>query len=314
MGRESFKFAFLMNQLKAEKERGISINISLMRFETNNLEVTIIDAPGHRDFIKNMITGTSQADCAVLMVASPIGEFEAGFSSQGQTREHLLLAYTLGVKQLIVVVNKMDEKTVNYSKDRFDEIKNELSLHLRKVGYNPEKVPFIPLSGWTGDNLTQPSPNLSWYNGPTLLEALDALVPPDRPVNKPLRIPIQDVYKIGGIGTVPVGRVESGVLKPGQSVAFAPGSITSDVRSIEKHHKEIDQAIPGDNIGFNIRNVGVGELRRGMVCGDAKNNPPMEAADFTAHIVVLDHPGTIQFGYSPVLDCHTTHISSSSLN
>jgi elongation factor 1-alpha len=298
-----------LDKLKAERDRGITLDISLWTFETPKYYVTIIDAPGHRDFIKNMITGTSQADCAVLMIASPQGEFEAGISKNGQTREHALLAYTLGVKQMIVVVNKMDDKTVNFAQARYDEIKKEVHGFLKKVGYNPEKVTVVPLSGWTGDNMLEKSSNLPWYKGPTLLEALDEIVPPERPTSKPLRIPLQDVYKIGGIGTVPVGRVETGVLKPNQIVTFAPAAVTTEVKSIEMHHTQLPEAIPGDNVGFNVKNVSVKDIRRGNVCGDAKNDPPQETESFNAQVIILNHPGQISNGYTPVLDCHTAHIA-----
>eukprot|EP01098_Paradermamoeba_levis_P009724 TRINITY_DN406_c0_g1_i1.p1 TRINITY_DN406_c0_g1~~TRINITY_DN406_c0_g1_i1.p1 ORF type:complete len:511 (+),score=200.16 TRINITY_DN406_c0_g1_i1:140-1534(+) len=309
MGKSSFKYAWVLDKLKAERERGITIDISLWKFETPKYYVTIIDAPGHRDFIKNMITGTSQADCAVLMIASPTGEFEAGISKNGQTKEHALLAYTLGVKQMIVVINKMDEKSVNWAQGRYDEIKKEVSTYIKKVGYNPEKVHFVPISGWNGDNMLTASPNLSWYKGPTLLEALDTIEPPKRPTEKPLRIPLQDVYKIGGIGTVPVGRVETGVLKPGAVVTFAPVGLTTEVKSIEMHHEQLPEAIPGDNVGFNVKNVSVKDIRRGMVAGDSKNDPPSETASFNAQVIVLNHPGQINAGYTPVLDCHTAHIA-----
>jgi len=309
MGKGSFKYAWVLDKLKAERERGITIDISLWKFETPKYYVTIIDAPGHRDFIKNMITGTSQADCAVLMIATPAGEFEAGISKNGQTREHALLAYTLGVKQMIVVLNKMDDKTVNWGQPRYEEIKKEVASYIKKIGYNPDKVNFVPISGWHGDNMLEKSPNLAWYKGPTLLEALDEISPPERPVNKPLRIPLQDVYKIGGIGTVPVGRVETGVLKPNQVVTFAPAAVTTEVKSIEMHHTQLPEAIPGDNVGFNVKNVSVKDIRRGNVCGDSKNDPPAETADFTAQVIVLNHPGQIGAGYTPVLDCHTAHIA-----
>jgi elongation factor 1-alpha len=309
MGKASFKYAWVLDKLKAERERGITIDISLWKFETPKYYVTIIDAPGHRDFIKNMITGTSQADCAVLMIASPTGEFEAGISKNGQTREHALLAYTLGVKQMIVVVNKMDDKSVNWSQARYDEIKKEVQSYIKKVGYNPDKVLFVPISGWHGDNMLEKSSNLSWYKGPTLLEALDEITPPERPISKPLRIPLQDVYKIGGIGTVPVGRVETGILKPNAVVTFAPAMVTTEVKSIEMHHVQLPEAIPGDNVGFNVKNVSVKDIRRGMVCGDSKNDPPSETASFNAQVIVLNHPGQINAGYCPVLDCHTAHIA-----
>lgn len=204
-----------------------------------------------------MITGTSQADCAILMIASPQGEFEAGISKDGQTREHALLSFTLGVKQMIVCMNKMDEKTVNYSQERYEEIKKEVENFLKKVGYKPDNIPFIPISGWVGDNMVDRSTNMSWYKGPFLIEALDKLEAPKRPTEKPLRLPLQDVYKIGGIGTVPVGRVETGIIKPGMNVTFAPVGLKSDVKSVEMHHESIPEAIPGDNVGFNVKGLSV---------------------------------------------------------
>jgi len=309
MGKASFKYAWVLDKLKAERERGITIDIALWKFETSKYYFTIIDAPGHRDFIKNMITGTSQADCAVLVIASGTGEFEAGIAKNGQTREHALLAYTLGVKQMICVVNKMDDKSVNYSEERYNEIKNEVSAFIKKIGYNPEKVPFIPISGWNGDNMLEKSPNLPWYKGATLIEALDGIEPPKRPSDKPLRVPLQDVYKIGGIGTVPVGRVETGILKPGMVVTFAPCNITTEVKSVEMHHESLPQAVPGDNVGFNVKNVSVKDIRRGYVCGDSKSFPPAETDSFLAQVIVLNHPGQIHAGYAPVLDCHTAHIA-----
>jgi elongation factor 1-alpha len=309
MGKGSFKYAWVLDKLKAERERGITIDIALWKFETPKFVFTIIDAPGHRDFIKNMITGTSQADAAVLVVATPQGEFEAGISKNGQTREHALLAYTLGVKQLIVALNKMDEKTVNFSEDRYNEIVKEVSSYLKKVGYNPEKVPFVPISGWNGDNMIEKSDNMKWYKGPTLLAALDNLEEPQRPTDKPLRLPLQDVYKIGGIGTVPVGRVETGILKPGMVVTFAPGGITTEVKSVEMHHESLAEAVPGDNVGFNVKNVSVKDLKRGYVASDSKNDPAKEVESFEAQVIIMNHPGEIHAGYTPVLDCHTAHIA-----
>ncbi|OQR74391.1 elongation factor 1-alpha 1-like, partial [Tropilaelaps mercedesae] len=321
MGKGSFKYAWVLDKLKAERERGITIDITLWKFETPKYYVTVIDAPGHRDFIKNMITGTSQADCAILVCPAGTGEFEAGISKNGQTREHALLAYTLGVKQLIVGVNKMDTSEPPYSEPRFEEIKKEVSLYIKKIGYNPVTVPFVPISGWCGDNMLEPSPNMPWYKGwsierkgatfegKTLLQALDVMEPPTRPTDKPLRLPLQDVYKIGGIGTVPVGRVETGIIKPGMVVTFAPAHITTEVKSVEMHHESLPEAVPGDNVGFNVKNVSVKELKRGYVCGDSKEHPPKETEEFAAQVIVLNHPGQIQNGYSPVLDCHTAHIA-----
>jgi len=321
MGKGSFKYAWVLDKLKAERERGITIDICLWKFETNKFYVTIIDAPGHRDFIKNMITGTSQADCAVLIVAAGTGEFEAGISKTGQTREHVLLCFTLGVKQLIVAVNKMDSTEPKFSEDRFKEIKKELTAYVKKVGYNPAIVPMLPISGFNGDNMLEKSDKMPWwgktkierksgsYEFVTLFDALDNIEPPSRPVDKPLRLPLQDVYKIGGIGTVPVGRVETGVLKPGMVVNFAPTGPTTEVKSVEMHHEALTEANPGDNVGFNVKNVSVKDLKRGFVASDSKNDPAKEAGDFTAQVIVLNHPGQIQAGYSPVLDCHTAHIA-----
>merc|ERR1712158_14048 len=325
-GKGSFKYAWVLDKLKAERERGITIDIALWKFETTKYEVTIIDAPGHRDFIKNMITGTSQADCAVLIVAAGVGEFEAGISKNGQTREHALLAFTLGVKQMILGINKMDSTEPKYSKARYEEIVKEVTNYVKKIGYNPKAIAFVPISVWHGDNMIEKTANMSWYKGwaierknaegkmekatgHTLFEALDAIVPPTRPSDKPLRLPLQDVYKIGGIGTVPVGRVETGIIKAGMVVTFAPAAVTTEVKSVEMHHETLDQGVPGDNVGFNVKNVSVKDIRRGNVCSDSKNDPAKEAKAFNAQVIVLNHPGEIQKGYTPVLDCHTAHIA-----
>jgi len=318
-GKGSFKYAWVMDKLQSERERGITIDIALWKFETPRFYVTIIDAPGHRDFIKNMITGTSQADCAILIIATGTGEFEAGISKDGQTREHALLAYTLGVKKMIIGLNKMD--THQYSESRFKEVTAEVERFIKKVGFNPKEVAMVPISGFHGDNMIEASTNMSWYKGwtteikkskatgKTLIEAIDNIEPPTRPTNKPLRLPLQDVYKIGGVGTVPVGRVETGVLKPGMVVSFAPAMIATECKSVEMHHEQLTEAVPGDNVGFNVRNVSVKDIRRGNVCSDSANDPAKPARMFTAQVIIMNHPGQISAGYSPVVDCHTAHVA-----
>ncbi|MEM3770318.1 MAG: translation elongation factor EF-1 subunit alpha [Candidatus Bathyarchaeia archaeon] len=304
LGKETFKFAWILDNLKEERERGLTIDLRFLKFETKKYYFTIIDAPGHRDFVKNMITGASQADGAILFVSAKRGEFEAGIGPGGQTREHAFLAFTLGVNQLVVAINKMDDPTVNWSQERYNEVKNEVARMLKMVGYKVEKIPFVPTSGWTGDNLVKLSDKMPWYKGPTLIEALDTFEIPPKPLDKPLRVPIQDVYSITGVGTVPVGRVETGVLKEGDIVIFMPANKQGEVKSIEMHHTRIPRAEPGDNIGFNVRGVAKTDIRRGDVCGHV-NNPPTVAREFIGQIIVIYHPTAIAAGYTPVLHYHT---------
>lgn len=273
---------------------------------------------------------TFQADAAVLIVAAGTGEFEAGYAKTGQTREHLLLAFTLGVKEVIIAVNKMDTTSPPYSEARYTEIKGEVSSYLKKIGYKVPRIPFIPISGFHGDNMVVPDgdvkENMKWFTGMTvetgdpkkpsksanlkyLTQALDNVTPPTRPTAKPLRLPLQDVYKIGRIGTVPVGRVETGVIKPGMIVCFGPTGLTTEVKSVEMHHESMAEAVPGDNVGFNIKNVAVKEIKRGFVASDSKNDPAKECVTFEAQVIIMNHPGKISNGYTPVLDCHTAHIA-----
>ncbi len=308
MGKGTFKFAWVLDNLKEERERGLTIDLRFLKFETNKYYFTVIDAPGHRDFVKNMITGASQADGAVLFCSAKRGEFEAGIGPGGQTREHAFLAFTLGVRQLTVAVNKMDDATVNWSKERYNEIKNEISRMLKMVGFKVEKVHFVPVSGWTGDNLVKKSDKMPWYTGPTLIEALDLFELPPKPTKKPLRIPIQDVYSITGIGTVPVGRVETGVLKEGANLVFMPSKKTAEVKSMEMHHTRISVAEPGDNIGMNVRGIAKTEIHRGDVAGPV-DNPPTVATEFIGQVIVIYHPTAIAAGYTPVLHYHTGQIA-----
>ena len=298
--RPTFEFAFVMDQLKEERERGITIDIMHRDFQTPKYYFTIIDAPGHRDFVKNMITGASQADAAVLVVSSVDGV-------QSQTREHAYLAKVLGINQLIVGVNKID--AANYDRAKYDDTKSKVGELLKTVGYNIEKVLFVPYSALDGTNVSSKSEKLSWYSGPTLLEALDTLQVPQKPLDKALRLPIQDVYSIAGFGTVPVGRVETGVMKPGDQIVIMPGGVKTDVKSIEMHHTQLQKAEPGDNVGFNIKGVDKKNIKRGDVVGPA-SNPPTVASEFTAQIVVINHPTAIAPGYTPVFHIHTAQIAA----
>ena len=308
MGKETFKYAWVLDNLKEERERGLTIDLRFLKFETKKYYFTVIDAPGHRDFVKNIITGASQADGAVLFVSSRRGEFEAGIGPGGQTREHAFLGFTLGIHQLIVAVNKMDDVSVNWSQERYNEIKNEVSRMLKMVGWKVEKIPFVPTSGWTGANLVKRSENMPWYTGPTLIEALDMFEIPPKATNKALRIPIQDVYTITGVGTVPVGRVETGIVKENDVVIFMPSNKQGEVKSLEMHHTRIPKAEPGDNIGFNIRGIAKTDIRRGDVAGHL-NNPPTVAKEFIGQIIVIYHPTALAAGYTPVLHYHTGQVA-----
>ncbi|MBT3985086.1 translation elongation factor EF-1 subunit alpha [archaeon] len=303
LGKAGFEFAFVMDNLKEERERGVTIDLMHKKLLTNKFEYTIIDAPGHKDFIKNMITGASQADIAVLVVAGTEGIME-------QTKEHVFLCRTMNVKQIAVAVNKMD--AVNYDEAKYNAVKDEVSKLLQQVGYAPANTPFIPISALKGDNVAKKSENMDWYKGPTILEQLDKFEQPEKPTNLPLRLPIQDVYNITGIGVVPVGRVESGVMKIGDKVIVVParegtGAI-GEVKTIEMHHEQIKTAEPGDNCGFSVRGIGKKDIAKGDVLGHT-DNPPTIATEFTAQIVVLNHPTVVTSGYTPVFHIHTAQVA-----
>jgi elongation factor 1-alpha len=306
---DSFKYAWVLDQLKDERERGVTIDLAFQRFETQKYFYTLIDAPGHRDFIKNMITGASEADAAVLVVSAKTGEKDTALGPGGQAREHAFLLKTLGVNQLVVCINKMDDQTVKYSEKMFNDAKQDVENLLKASGYNTSKIRFIPISGWTGENEVKPSTNMPWYKGPTLLQALDEFVEPPKPLDKPLRLPIQDVYTITGVGTVPVGRIETGRFKVGDSVVIMPEGLTAEVKSIETHHTPMQEAGAGDNIGFNLRGVSKTDFHRGSVLGPT-NNPPTIAKEFLAQIIVVFHPTAVAAGYTPVLHAHTAQVAA----
>ncbi|MBW2986038.1 translation elongation factor EF-1 subunit alpha, partial [Candidatus Woesearchaeota archaeon] len=302
LGKGGFEFAFVMDNLKEEQERGVTIDLSHKKFDTDKYYFTIIDAPGHRDFIKNMITGASQADAAVLVVSTE--------GVMAQTKEHAFLSRTLGVGQMIVAVNKID--TVNFDQAKYEAVQKEVAALLKSVGYKDEQVQFLPISAYHGDNVVKKSDKMPWWKGPTLMEALDQLSEPEKPTTLPLRLPIQDLYNIKGIGTVPVGKIETGVMKVGDKVIIVPGregkGVSGEVKTIEMHHSAVNQAGPGDNVGFNVRGIGVKDAARGDVLGTT-DKPPTVATEFTAQIVVLNHPTVVTVGYTPVFHIHTAQIA-----
>jgi len=298
-GKATFAFAYAMDRLKEERKRGVTIDVAYKKFKGKKNNFTIIDAPGHKDFVKNMITGTSQADAAVLVVAAKEG-------IKPQTKEHAFLAQVMGIRQLIVAINKMDE--VSYDKKRFEELHKELEKLLTGVGFKSDSIQFIPTSAWKGDNIVKDKGGLDWFSGPTLIEALDALKAPPIPTDKPLRLPIQDVYNIKGVGVVPVGRVETGVLKPGDKIVISPSGKTGEVKTVEMHHEQLEKAEPGDNVGFNVRGLSREDVQRGDVVGPS-NDAPTVAEEFVAQIVVLNHPTAIPVNYTPVFHIHTAQLS-----
>ena len=301
-GKVGFEFAFIMDKFKEERERGVIIDLSYKKLITQKFSITIIDAPGHRDFVKNMITGASQADAAFLVVACQHGVMP-------QTKEHLWLLRTMGVDQIAVVINQMD--SVNYEEAKFNKVKEDLTALLKTVGIKSENVTFIATSGLKGDNVAKKSGNMPWYKGPTILEQFDLFKEPQKPIELPLRMPVQDVYEITGIGTVPVGKIETGKMKPGQKVLILPGrtgkGVDGEIKSIEMHHEQLPEAIAGDNVGINIRGIGKKDIARGDVICDASQPAPI-VEEFTAQIAVINHPTVIAKGYTPVFHVHTAQV------
>lgn len=304
---DSFKYAWVMDNIKDERARGITIDLAFKKFETPKYFFTLIDAPGHRDFVKNMITGASEADCAILVLSAKEGETDTAVAPGGQAREHAFLLKTLGVSQIILAINKMDDS--KFSEDAYKAAKEKGEKLVKSVGYKIENVPAIPISGWTGDNLVKKSENMPWYSGKTLLESFDDFKVPEKPTGKPLRLPIQDVYSITGVGTVPVGRVETGTMKPNDKIIVMPSGAVGEIKSIETHHQEMPSATAGDNIGFNLRGIEKKDIKRGDVLG-TPDNPPTVAKEFKAQIIVINHPTAIAPGYTPVMHCHTAQVAA----
>jgi len=302
LGKKGFEFAFVMDRLKEERERGVTIDLAYRKLPTKKYNITIIDAPGHRDFVKNMITGTSQADAAVLTVAAQHGVM-------AQTKEHIWLCRTMGVEQIAVLVNQMD--TVNYAEDKYNKVVEDMKVLLKTTGYKSEKVNFIAASAFMGENISKKSDKMPWYKGPTLLEQFDLFEEPKKPTEMPLRMPIQDVYTITGVGTVPVGKIETGRIKPGDKIIILPAKtgkgVTGEVKTVEMHHESLPEAIAGDNVGLNIRGIGKTDVARGDVIAPVDNAPPV-AEEFIAQVAIINHPTVVAKGYTPVLHIHTAQV------
>ncbi len=308
LGKESFKYAWVLDKLKEERERGLTIDLAFYKLETDKHFFTVIDSPGHRDFVKNMVTGASQADGAVLFISAKRGEYEAGTNPGGQTREHAFLAKTLGVDQIVIAVNKMDDQSVEWNEIRYEEVKDGMTRLLKMVGYNTDKIHFVPTSGWTGDNLYNKSDKMPWYKGPTIVEALDEFEIPPKPSDKPLRIPVQEVYSIRGVGTVPVGKIETGILKLDSQLVFQPSGESGEVKTIETHYTRLNEAGPGDNIGFNMKGIPRDKIKRGDVAG-YPSDPPKVAKAFKGRIFIIHHPTALAVGYTPVIHVHTAQMA-----
>src|SRR3990172_1539555 len=301
-GKAGFEFAYVMDKIKEERERGVTIDLAYRKIMTQKFQITIIDAPGHRDFVKNMITGASQADNAFLVIAAPSGV-------QPQTKEHLWLLRTMGVKNIAIIINKMDE--LKYEEAKFNKVKEDISTLLKTVGLKPETTTFIACSGLKGDNVAKKSANMTWYKGPTVLEQFDLFPQPEFPTNLPLRMPVQDVYEITGIGTVPVGKIVTGTMKPGMKIKVLPGrtcdGVDGEIKTVEMHHEALPEARAGDNVGLNIRGVGKKDIARGDVICDAAFPIPV-VKEFIATITVVEHPTVLAKGYTPVFHVHTAQV------
>ena len=305
LGKKGFEFAFVMDTLKEEQERGVTIDLSHKRFNTDKYYFTIIDAPGHRDFIKNMITGASQADCAVLVVAANDGV-------NAQTIEHLKLSKIFGVGQMLIAVNKMDISGVDWSEKRYKEVVDDVKKHAIQAGWKVDTLRFLPLASLPGDNITKKTQKMPWWTGDTLLEGINKFEVPKKPTHLPLRMPLQDVYNITGIGVVPVGRIETGIMRVGDKVMIVPGregkGIAGEIKTIEMHHEQAPSAEPGDNVGINVRGVAKKDIQRGDVLGPIDNVPTV-ATEFTAQVVIMNHPSVVTVGYTPVFHIHTAQVA-----
>ncbi|PPQ63860.1 hypothetical protein CVT24_009486 [Panaeolus cyanescens] len=305
-GRESWYLSWALDSTPQERSKGKTVEVGRAYFETESRRYTILDAPGHKTFVPSMISGAAQADVAILVISARKGEFETGFEKGGQTREHIMLVKTVGVSKVVVVINKMDDSTVQWEKARYDEIKDKLVPFIRGAGFNPKTdVTFLPVSAYTGVNLKERIPKsvCSWWDGPSFLEYLDHMPMVDRKINSPLMMPISEKYK--DMGTIVVGKIESGHLRKGDSLVLMPNRTSVEVAAIfNELEEEVDRALCGDNVRIRIRGVDDEDISPGFVLTSPKK-PIHSVKQFEAQLAILEHKSIICAGYSAVMHIHT---------
>jgi len=302
IGKGSFAFAWVLDEHEEERNRGVTIDVGVRHFDTKNRHVTILDAPGHRDFIPNMITGAAQADVALLVVDATTGSFESGFQQGGQTKEHLILARSLGISQLIIAINKLD--MLEWSKNRFEEIKGQLDYFLKQLGFESNKVFYVPCSGLKGENLVEPSKEITWYKGNPIVQYIDEFQPTSREVGKPLRMSIGDVYKALVTGLTVSGRIESGAVSTGEDVLIMPIGEVCTVKHVYRHKTAVPTAFAGDNVELSLSGIEEEKLISGQIICEP-DNAPFYASKFKAQIVTFNPEYPITKGAHVVL--HVLH-------
>ncbi|GAA5984478.1 hypothetical protein JCM10908_003366 [Rhodotorula pacifica] len=305
-GRESWYLSWALDSTSQEREKGKTVEVGRAYFETDARRYTILDAPGHKSFVPSMISGAAQADVAVLVISARKGEFETGFEKGGQTREHAMLVKTAGVQKLVVVVNKMDDPTVNWDKERYDEIVSKLSPFLKGTGYNLKTdVTFIPVSGFTGANIKVAADRkiAPWVEGEPLLTFLDQMPLLDRKTNAPLMVPISEKYS--DMGCVVVGKLESGKVRKNQDLLLMPNKTPVQATAIyNEMEEEVPMALSGDNVRIRLRGVEDTDINVGFVLTDPKK-PVRSVTQFEAQLVILDIKSIISAGFSAVMHVHT---------
>eukprot|EP00041_Stephanoeca_diplocostata_P018149 m.378514 g.378514 ORF g.378514 m.378514 type:complete len:461 (-) comp20932_c0_seq1:380-1762(-) len=322
IGKGAHKYAWVCDKLAVERRAGHSIETSFSRFGSADYDITAIDTPGTTNLLKNAISGCAQADAVVLVVSAADADVDRGLHVSDNTRQHIMMAQAFGIKKIAVAVNKMDITSPPWSQERFEDVKTKVSALLKNCGVNPKSVPFIPISAWRGENLSKEPEKLPWFQGwmaeyksgpktgTSLLSAIDTFGVDARPTDKPLRIPIQHVYNVDGVGMVAAGCVATGKLTADSTVTLAPtnsGAAKVDLTSIESHHRSIKVAEAGEYVGFNVK-ASAGEVCAGMVCGDANDDAPKECESFSAQVMVVNGQVSFRSGFSAILDCHTAHV------